>query len=118
MDQQVLGKLEQFRLPFHRCYMSDTIITMDDGGRFYPSSSTDSVQCNNCDNIVDTPAEIASYPDGNCPDYAKACTDAKQHTSTTVTITQAASEAPVQGLYQIQAHRVQIVPSVFDLKPA
>lgn len=91
MDQQVLGKLEQSRLLFHRCYMSDTIITMDDGGRFYPSSSTDSVQCNNCDNIVDTPAEIASYPDGNCPDCGKAWTDAKQHTSITVSMPQAAS---------------------------
>ena len=45
--------------------MGDTVITMDDGGRFYPSSSTDSVQCSSCDNVVDTPSEVASYPDGD-----------------------------------------------------
>ena len=49
--------------------MSDeTIIIMDDGGRFRPSTSVDKIQCHNCDNLVDTPEEVASYPDGNCPD--------------------------------------------------
>ncbi len=32
-----------------------------------PSTSKDIVRCSNCGNEVDTPEEIASYPDGNCP---------------------------------------------------
>ena len=48
--------------------MSDTVINMPDGSRWSPSSSTDVVKCANCENEVDTPAEIASYPDGDCPD--------------------------------------------------
>ena len=32
-----------------------------------PSTSKDIVKCSNCDNLVDTPEEIASYPSGNCP---------------------------------------------------
>ena len=49
--------------------MSDeTIIIMPDGGRWKPATSVDTIQCHNCDNLVDTPEEVASYPDGNCPD--------------------------------------------------
>lgn len=72
--------------------MSDTVITMDDGGRFHPSSSTDTVQCHNCSNIVDTPAEVASYPDGTCPQCGDAWTsDTKRHTSITITMPQSLS---------------------------
>ena len=46
--------------------MTDTILTMDDGSKWKPSSSTDTVHCVNCSNAVDTPAEIASYPSGIC----------------------------------------------------
>jgi hypothetical protein len=43
--------------------MSDeTVITMPDGGRWRPATSVDTIQCHNCDNLVDTPEEIASYP--------------------------------------------------------
>jgi len=47
--------------------MSDIII-MPDGSKWKPSTSIDTVHCANCDNAVDTPEEIASYPAGNCPD--------------------------------------------------
>ena len=46
--------------------MTDILI-MPDGSRWKPSSSSDTVECVNCNNAVDTPEEIASYPDGNCP---------------------------------------------------
>ena len=47
--------------------MSETIITLPDGSTWRPSSSRDTVHCVKCSNAVDTPAEIASFPDGNCP---------------------------------------------------
>lgn len=47
--------------------MSDIII-MPDGSKWKPSTSFDTVHCSNCNNAVDTPAEVASYPNGNCPD--------------------------------------------------
>jgi uncharacterized paraquat-inducible protein A len=73
--------------------MSDeTIITMPDGGKFRPATSVDSVQCHNCDNLVDTPEEVASYPDGTCPQCGESWTaDTKRHTAITVTMPQAAS---------------------------
>jgi uncharacterized paraquat-inducible protein A len=72
--------------------MSDeTIIIMDDGGRFRPSSSVDKLQCHHCDNLVDTPEEVASYPEGTCPDCGKSWTaETKRHTSVTVTMPEAA----------------------------
>jgi predicted RNA-binding Zn-ribbon protein involved in translation (DUF1610 family) len=47
--------------------MSDTILTMANGSKWKPSTSQDLIHCASCDNAVDTPEEIASYPDGNCP---------------------------------------------------
>ena len=35
---------------------------------YNPATSTDMVKCANCDNLVDTPEQIESYPDGNCPE--------------------------------------------------
>lgn len=32
-----------------------------------PSTSVDLIHCKTCNNAVDTPAENASYPDGECP---------------------------------------------------
>jgi len=32
-----------------------------------PATSSDTVHCMSCDNAVDTPDEIASYPHGTCP---------------------------------------------------
>ena len=49
--------------------MSDTsIITLEDGSKWRPSTSKDLVSCAFCTNIGDTPAEIASWPKGKCPD--------------------------------------------------
>ena len=72
--------------------MSDeTIIVMADGSRWNPSTSEDKLQCHNCDNLVDTPEEVASYPDGNCPDCDESWTgETKRHTKITVTMPQAA----------------------------
>ena len=66
--------------------MTDTIITMSDGSRWKPSSSSDKVHCVNCENVVDTPEEVASYPDGNCPDCGQSWTGAEKR-STKITVT-------------------------------
>ena len=65
--------------------MSDTIITMPDGSKWSPSTSTDVIQCANCDNVVDTEAEAQSYAnDGSCPDCGNSWTEKR---STTITVT-------------------------------
>jgi predicted RNA-binding Zn-ribbon protein involved in translation (DUF1610 family) len=51
------------------------------------------VHCENCGNAVDTPEEILSYPNGNCPDCGKAWTGAEVR-STSIIVT--APEA-IQG---------------------
>tara|TARA_R110002020_G_scaffold225831_3_gene436040 strand:- start:692 stop:919 length:228 start_codon:yes stop_codon:yes gene_type:complete len=66
--------------------MTDTILTMPDGSRWKPSSSSDTVHCVNCENVVDTPEEVASYPDGNCPDCGQSWTGAEKR-STKITVT-------------------------------
>ena len=66
--------------------MNETIITMNDGSRWKPSTSSDMVHCVSCDNAVDTPVEIASYPDGNCPGCGEAWTGAEKR-STAITVT-------------------------------
>lgn len=68
----------------------ETVIVMDDGSRWRPSTSLDTIQCHSCDNIVDTPEEIASYPDGNCQQCGNSWTaETKRHTSVMVTMPQA-----------------------------
>ena len=62
------------------------ILIMPDGSQWRPSTSSDIVECVNCDNAVDTPEEIASYPDGNCHDYGEAWTGGKK-CSTTIVVT-------------------------------
>ena len=66
--------------------MSDTVINMPDGTTWSPSSSDDVVQCANCQNEVDTPAEIASYPDGDCPDCGEPWTGFEVR-KTTISVT-------------------------------
>lgn len=61
-------------------------IIMPDGSTWRPSTSSDTVACQNCDNLVDTPAEIASYPDGNCPDCGESWTGEEVRT-TTISVT-------------------------------
>ena len=45
----------------------DTILIMLNGCKQKSSISQDLIHCASCDNAVDTPEEIASYPSGNCP---------------------------------------------------
>tara|TARA_Y100001951_G_C11220277_1_gene228330 strand:+ start:473 stop:700 length:228 start_codon:yes stop_codon:yes gene_type:complete len=66
--------------------MSDTVINMPDGSKWSPSTSVDVVQCESCGNLVDTPAEIASYPDGKCPDCGENWTGSEVR-ATTITVT-------------------------------
>ena len=66
--------------------MSDTVINMPDGSKWSHSTSVDVVQCESCGNLVDTPAEIASYPDGNCPDCDEPWNGSEVR-ATTITVT-------------------------------
>lgn len=72
--------------------MSDVIV-MPDGSRWKPSTSSDTVHCVNCNNAVDTPAEVASYPDGNCPECGNNWTGAERR-STTIIVT---APEPIKG---------------------
>jgi predicted RNA-binding Zn-ribbon protein involved in translation (DUF1610 family) len=49
-------------------------IVMPDGSQWLPSTSKEHVKCSSCDNLVDTPEEVASFPDGNCPDCGNSWT--------------------------------------------
>ena len=67
-----------------------TVIQMVDGSKWSPSTSSDKVHCANCGNIVDTPEEILSYPNGNCPDCGQTWTGAeRKDVSIIVTMPQA-----------------------------
>tara|TARA_R100001440_G_scaffold671_2_gene2077 strand:- start:11830 stop:12063 length:234 start_codon:yes stop_codon:yes gene_type:complete len=67
--------------------MSDeSIITLEDGSKWRPSTSADSVSCALCPNVVDTPAEIASWPEGNCPDCGNPWTGNEKR-STVISVT-------------------------------
>ena len=64
-----------------------TVLTMPDGSKWKPSTSLDEVHCVNCNNVVDTPAEIASYPNGNCTECGYSWTgDEKRSTIIQVTM--------------------------------
>ena len=65
--------------------MTDILI-MPDGSRWKPSTSSYIVECVSCGNEVDTPEEIASYPDGNCPDCGESWTGSEKR-STTIVVT-------------------------------
>lgn len=66
--------------------MSDQIIQMPNGTQWKPSTSSDIVHCVSCENAVDTPEEIASYPSGNCPDCGESWTGSERR-STTIVVT-------------------------------
>ena len=70
-----------------------TVITMPNGSTWRPSSSTDMVHCASCDNAVDTPEEVASYPDGNCPDCGESWTGSEKR-STNIRVT---APEPISG---------------------
>jgi hypothetical protein len=64
----------------------DNVIVMSDGSRWSPSTSSDKLYCASCPNEVDTPEEIASHPDGNCPDCGNPWTGAERR-DTTISVT-------------------------------
>lgn len=67
--------------------MSDsTVLTMPDGSTWKPSTSRDEVHCVNCSNVVDTEAEIASYPEGNCTECGSSWTGGEKR-STIIQVT-------------------------------
>lgn len=66
--------------------MSGQIIQMPNSTQWKPSTSSDKVHCVNCDNAVDTPEELASYPSGNCPDCKQPWTGSERR-STTISVT-------------------------------
>jgi len=70
-----------------------TTITMPDGSRWKPATTSDTVHCKNCGNAVDTPEEVASYPDGNCPDCGSSWTGAENR-STRIVVT---APEPIKG---------------------
>ena len=51
-----------------------------------PARSTDYVHCVNCNNAVDTPEEVATYPGGNCPDCGEPWTGSEKR-STMIEVT-------------------------------
>lgn len=56
--------------------MTDSVITMPNGSRWNPATSTQTIQCANCDNVVDTEAEAQSYAEnGTCPDCGNSWTE-------------------------------------------
>jgi predicted RNA-binding Zn-ribbon protein involved in translation (DUF1610 family) len=59
-----------------------------------PATSSDTIHCVSCGNVVDTPEEILSYPGGSCPDCGNSWTGAEKR-STSITVT--APEA-IEGL--------------------
>ena len=66
--------------------MTDNILTMPNGSQWKPSTSRDIVSCVSCDNEVDTPEEILSYPNGNCPDCGNPWTGSEKR-STIIQVT-------------------------------
>lgn len=73
--------------------MTDLILTMADGSRWKPATSSDTVHCVSCNNAVDTPEEVATYPNGNCPDCGQPWTGSERR-STAITVT---APEPVKG---------------------
>ena len=61
-------------------------IVLGNGTKWKPATSSDTVHCVNCDNAVDTPEEVATYPDGNCPDCGESWTGAERR-STSISVT-------------------------------
>ncbi len=63
-----------------------TILTMPNGSKWKPSTSLDKVHCVHCNNVVDTTAEIASYPDGKCTECGSSWTGEEKR-STIIQVT-------------------------------
>lgn len=69
------------------------VITMPDGSQWKPSTSSDTVHCVNCNNAVDTPEEVLSYPNGNCPQCGSSWTGTERR-STKIIVT---APEPIKG---------------------
>ena len=65
---------------------NESIITLEDGSKWRPSTSKDLVSSVLCPNIVDTPEEIASWPEGKCPDCSNPWTGNEKR-STVISVT-------------------------------
>lgn len=65
---------------------NESIITLEDGSKWRPSTSKDLVSCALCPNTVDTPEEIASWPEGKCPDCGNPWTGNEKR-STVISVT-------------------------------
>ena len=69
-----------------------TVITLSNGSEWRPSTSSETLHCSNCSNIVDTPEELASYPSGICPNCGLSWTgNERKNTSISVTAPEAIS---------------------------
>ena len=66
--------------------MSETIFTMDNGSKWKPSKSSDTVYCISCDSAFVTDAEVASHPKGGCPVCGGSWTGAERR-STSINVT-------------------------------
>ena len=64
----------------------NTVFTMSDGSKWKPATSRDVLHCVKCSNEVDTPAEIASYPEGICPQCGSSWTGEEKR-STIIQVT-------------------------------
>ena len=64
----------------------DTVLTMDNGSKWRPSTSKELIHCATCDNAVDTFEELLSYPSGNCPNCGNSWTGAESK-STIIQVT-------------------------------
>jgi len=63
-----------------------TINNVREKAKWLLSSSPDKIKCTNCYKLVDTPAEVASYPSGTCPNCSSPWTGLEQrHTAIVVT---------------------------------
>ena len=71
----------------------ETVIILGDGSKWSPASSVEKIECHNCSNEVDTLAEIASYPDGNCPNCGETWLGTEKK-STAISVT---APAPILG---------------------
>jgi len=49
--------------------------------QWLPAQASDKVYCVNCGNEVDTPEEIASYPEGTCPQCGNSWTGSEKRST-------------------------------------
>ena len=62
-----------------------TVITMPDGSKWHPASSTDTVECK-CGERTLSQAEVDNYPSGTCSECGEAWTGSEKR-STSISVT-------------------------------